>query len=222
MKRFLIIALVLMLVLAMLAVPAFADEIEMWEMNSNYDYLDSLPSAGEYELTIEFESAEDGIPVTTYSCIVTLKRGMVEAYEGHYEEGAYFDTISIPWSSEYSSGTFDLSLKIYPYVDIDMGLDCFEGCFKSTGLVNSSSLSINHAVLKPVLVSGEEAAVDSVFGVFTGIGSWLVAELGNATSLFYQADTGLTILGVLAVAGLGIAVVFLLINWIKSLLQFRK
>ena len=67
----------------------------------------------------------------------------------------------------------------------------------------------------------DQSAAESVFAVFAGIGTWFIAELSNVTSLFYQADSGLTLLGVLSVSVIGIAVVFYLIKVIKNFLCFR-
>ena len=63
--------------------------------------------------------------------------------------------------------------------------------------------------------------IESVFGVFTKIGEWVRGELTGFTEIFYVPESGLTFLGVLALCGLGIGVVFLLINTIRGFLQFR-
>lgn len=65
--------------------------------------------------------------------------------------------------------------------------------------------------------------LDAVFDVFTSIVTWFSDTMPSIQSLFYTtgADGGLTFLGVLAVAGLGIGVVFLLIGVISNFLHFR-
>ena len=63
--------------------------------------------------------------------------------------------------------------------------------------------------------------VTDIFEVFTEIGNWIVGALPKFFSLFYVADTGLTMLGSLAVVGLGISIVFLLIGIIQRFLKFR-
>ena len=211
MKRFLIIALVVMLVVAMWAVPAFAD-------GTMSSYIDDhgnvafpvVPESGRYLCEVTF-IIDDGS--FTWSGVVQLNY-MHEVLDDGTELFASIGIIQLVDGDQ----KIDLNLGVMQGPDSNYGGESPILCFLGT---EHAMFSVVSLTLTPAPVSGEEAAVDSVFGVFTGIGSWLVAELGNATSLFYQADTGLTILGVLAVAGLGIAVVFLLINWVKSLLQFR-
>ena len=64
--------------------------------------------------------------------------------------------------------------------------------------------------------------LSGVFGVFGGVGSWIIAQLGSLTSIFWNADAGaLTFLGVLAVAALALAVILLLAFVVVRFLRFR-
>lgn len=63
--------------------------------------------------------------------------------------------------------------------------------------------------------------LEKVLDVFSGLGTWLVETIPTFEALFYNASTGLTFMGTLAVAGLGIGVVFLLIGVIQKFLKFR-
>lgn len=65
------------------------------------------------------------------------------------------------------------------------------------------------------------AIVTAVTGVFTEIGAWIISQINALTPIFYNAETGLTFLGVLAVCGLAFSVVFLLIGIIQRFLHFR-
>ena len=65
----------------------------------------------------------------------------------------------------------------------------------------------------------DDPPTQSVFGVFTSIGDWLTESLSSLGSLFYN-DSGLTFLGVLAVAGLAISVIFFLIGIIYNFVMF--
>ena len=65
------------------------------------------------------------------------------------------------------------------------------------------------------------SVLDSIFGVFTEVGTWLGEAVNALTPLFYKADTGLTFLGTLAVAGLGFSVIFLILGIIQKFLHFR-
>lgn len=65
--------------------------------------------------------------------------------------------------------------------------------------------------------------LNAVFDVFSAVGDWITDAVQSVIPMFYTsgADGGLTFLGVLAVAGLGISVVFLLIGIIQKFLHFR-
>ena len=67
----------------------------------------------------------------------------------------------------------------------------------------------------PLSVSG-----DSIFSVFGGISSWIVSAIGTVMPMFYTETTGLTFIGILAVAGLAFAVIFLIIAVIRRFLHF--
>lgn len=60
-----------------------------------------------------------------------------------------------------------------------------------------------------------------VSSVFSGVGSWLGGAVNNLISMFYTAETGLTVLGVLAVASLAFAVLLLLFYLLAGWLKFR-
>lgn len=63
--------------------------------------------------------------------------------------------------------------------------------------------------------------LDAILDVFTGVGTWISEAVTDLLPMFYVADTGLTLLGVLAVAGLAFSVVFLVIGIIQNFLHFR-
>lgn len=65
------------------------------------------------------------------------------------------------------------------------------------------------------------SVLDSILGVFTAVGEWISTAVNNLVPMFYVAETGLTFLGVLAVAGLAFSVVFLIIGIIQNFLHFR-
>lgn len=61
--------------------------------------------------------------------------------------------------------------------------------------------------------------VSRVFAVFTEIINWFTTSMTTVSEMFYTTETGLTLFGTLAVIGLGISIVFLLVNVIKSMLR---
>lgn len=71
------------------------------------------------------------------------------------------------------------------------------------------------------------AVLNAVLGVFTEIGTWIAGAVKQLIPMFYVSNpaegetAGLTFLGVLAVAGLAISVVFLIIGVIQNFLHFR-
>lgn len=60
----------------------------------------------------------------------------------------------------------------------------------------------------------------AILAVFKAVGGWIVSSVDELLPLFYKAESGLTFIGVLAVAGLAFSVAFMLINLIKSWLHF--
>lgn len=69
--------------------------------------------------------------------------------------------------------------------------------------------------------------LQSILNVFQAIGSWFAEFVPTLTVMFYTpgvegAAGELTFLGVLAVAGLAISVVFLVVGFIQNFLHFRS
>ena len=64
------------------------------------------------------------------------------------------------------------------------------------------------------------SVLTDVLEVFTEVGNWISTSVPTFYSLFYVDGTGLTFLGILAVAGLSFSVVFLLIGIIQRFLHF--
>lgn len=63
--------------------------------------------------------------------------------------------------------------------------------------------------------------LDTILEVFSSVGEWISTAVNQMIPMFYAADTGLTFVGVLAVAGLAISVAFLIIGVISNFLHFR-
>ena len=63
--------------------------------------------------------------------------------------------------------------------------------------------------------------LETILDVFSGVGNWISTAVTDLLPMFYVADTGLTFLGVLAVAGLAFSVVFLVMGIIQNFLHFR-
>ena len=71
-----------------------------------------------------------------------------------------------------------------------------------------------------------DTVLSSILDVFDAIGAWFVEFVPTLFALFWTPGSGstpgsLTFLGVLAVAGLAISVVFLVVGLIQNFLHFR-
>lgn len=62
--------------------------------------------------------------------------------------------------------------------------------------------------------------LEAILAVFTAVGTWIGTAVTSLIPMFYTAETGLTFLGVLAVASLGFSVIFLIIGIIQRFLHF--
>lgn len=63
--------------------------------------------------------------------------------------------------------------------------------------------------------------ITAITDVFSAVGNWITTAVVDLIPMFYVPETGLTFLGVLAVCGLAMSVVFLLISLISNFLHFR-
>jgi hypothetical protein len=67
--------------------------------------------------------------------------------------------------------------------------------------------------------------LESILSVFSAVGTWFSEFVPTLFALFWSVDSNgvgsLTFLGVLAVAGLAISVVFLVVGLIQNFLHFR-
>lgn len=69
------------------------------------------------------------------------------------------------------------------------------------------------------------AVLTSILAVFTAIGEWFSTAFTKLIPIFWSAGSGsesgsLTFMGVLAVCGLGMSVIFLIIGIIQKFLHF--
>lgn len=61
--------------------------------------------------------------------------------------------------------------------------------------------------------------ISAIMDVFSSILAWFTEAFESVTALFYNAETGLTFVGVVSVLTLGIAVFTLVIGWIRGLIR---
>lgn len=65
------------------------------------------------------------------------------------------------------------------------------------------------------------SVISSVMAVFTAILEWFGTAFETASGLFYNSESGLTLIGVVSVLTLGIGVVTLVFGWIRSIIKGR-
>ena len=65
------------------------------------------------------------------------------------------------------------------------------------------------------------SVVTSILFVFTTVLEWFSTSLGSISSIFYDAESGLTLVGTLSVITVAISVSLMVIAMIRSLLKFR-
>lgn len=63
--------------------------------------------------------------------------------------------------------------------------------------------------------------LEAILAVFLMVAEWISGAVTALIPMFWVEATGLTFLGVLAVAGLAVSVTFLLIGLIQKFLHFR-
>lgn len=111
-----------------------------------------------------------------------------------------------------NSWTFN-SLVVPNWVDIESSMDVLS----STNFAFSGDI-------RDVPSHGFEAGFIkypsvSILSVFSGVGSWLGGAVQNISTMFWTAESGMTVLGYLAVASLALAVIllifFLIAGWLK-------
>ncbi len=61
--------------------------------------------------------------------------------------------------------------------------------------------------------------ISAVGAWITGIFGWVGDAITGVTTIFYDGENGLTIVGVLLLFGLGMTLVFFAINFIKGLIR---
>lgn len=65
------------------------------------------------------------------------------------------------------------------------------------------------------------SVLTAILSVFSAIGTWIVGAVEDMIPIFWNStDSSLTLIGVLAVAGLGLSVIFLVVGLIQKFFHF--
>lgn len=62
--------------------------------------------------------------------------------------------------------------------------------------------------------------LQSITNVWTEMMTWFAGAFENLIPIFYNEETGLTLIGILSIAGLAVSVCLLFLNLIKGWLHF--
>ena len=63
--------------------------------------------------------------------------------------------------------------------------------------------------------------IAKITDVWTQVMTWITTSLGSVQDVFYDATTGLTFLGTLAVISVAIGIAFLIIGVVQNFLKLR-
>ena len=80
---------------------------------------------------------------------------------------------------------------------------------------------MNMIMFMAMTYAAATGVVEDILSVFDAIGTWIISSITKMMPIFYSTDSGLTILGVLAVASLAFGVVFLIVGLIQRFFHFR-
>lgn len=197
MKRYILLFFTLIVAASLLILPAAASEVD---------------SLAEDVYSVTIDDAGDGsleIPAGRYRVYVT------DADECEYEIGEVVLDASSHYCQVVASGNAS-----FEFCFDDGTLDIAYG--GSDPVFYGSVIQFIPVTSNPPKRNETVTAV-SVLDVFAGVGTWIVTSLGSVSGIFWIEATGeLTVLGVLAVAALGISVVLGLVYIIVRFLKFRS
>lgn len=198
-KRIMPLMIVAILAVSFFCFPASAAESVLFPIIDDGGVISlSAPLKGEYVLS--FYDGYDSPLYISSPFVFSSDETVIEFSLRDYVIAFYFT---------YSSDSLELSYCAYC---CSVGDDI---CVFLSDVFRNPSVELvpNVSVTNGSLLSG-------VLDIFGAIGSWIVLQLGSLVGIFWSSDS-LTFLGVLAVAGLALAVILLLIFVIVRFLRFR-
>ena len=200
-------------VVAMLALPVFADTLYAGSFDEDFGVVicDGVPVSGEYELSLvfhpDFGYSDQTVPVTLtateieedgYAMPVVVGSFQLD-YSGEVRTAEMLILVAIPFDQDNP----DQLYNVVQFTSSDLGLPVV-------------SFTLSPAPVDPV------SPIESVFDIFSSIGSWLSTSLSEFISLFYNVDSGFTLLGILCVIPIGVSICFLIFILIVNFFKFRS
>lgn len=67
-----------------------------------------------------------------------------------------------------------------------------------------------------------QGLIESILEVFSLIAQWFIDAVSDLTAVFWTPDTGLSLLGFMAVISVGFGVIMLILGIIQNFLGFRS
>lgn len=197
------------------------------------DYSNSLVSSYEYSCSLLLASSKTGSPSTSQfkvSLSTDLTLGFSNGWNSVLSNldrlPLFADDLS--YESIKNDGAAvgfrvcGTLLSDVTYIRFSPSIDYTKGNAATHGYVTVSFSSYDD--LKMTVVSPERPIIldpSDVLSVFSGVGSWLAGAVNNMVSMFWTAEGGLSVLGVLAVASLAIAFIVLLIYLLAGWMKFK-
>lgn len=204
MKRFLIIALVVVFAVVIMAVPAFASGYFTYNGSDGFTgTVQALPS-GTYTGRIY----ADVYSADIYEEWINLEPFEINAWTEGQEFG--FDGIAF-----FTLGDRQYSVELSFYSEHD-NLIC------DVMQIEGESADCVYAIELVPYSAPATGDVNSVLAVFSIIGDWMILQIPIVLALFWNAEASqLTVLGAICICALGVALVLLLLSLAKRWIQFR-
>lgn len=208
MKRFLLLFCAVVLIGAIMIVPAFAAEsFTVIFSEASYGYIDADPlSLNGWYLTVSVESYT-GSSYTFDPIQLTFAPSSEERNSVDLNVDGVNVGLMTYWA-DLGEGNVYFSLDRFPY-------DPYEA------MTNFTFTPTTPPVVDEPGSDAEASPIGSIFDVFGGVGSWIGSQLSSSTSLFWNASTGsLTFLGVLSTCALVFSLILLLVLVVSRFLRF--
>lgn len=227
------VLVVIVAVVAMIALPVFAAS----QFTGSFDedlggvICDGVPVSGDYELSLvfhpDFGYSNQTVPVTLTATEIEedgyVMPVVIGSFQLEYSGEVRFAEMLIMGDVPLDADNPDRLYNAVQFTSSDLGLPVV-----SFTLTPVSPAPIDPEPSVPGISPEEggitamvESVVSAIFAVFSAIGNWFVEFLPTLTAIFWTGEA-LTFLGVLAILGLGVSVIFLLISVIRRFMNFGR
>lgn len=109
------------------------------------------------------------------------------------------------------------STDVVDFRSVEFEASAFGWSVENYFLILGSSNTVDFPQTVEVSVGSSSGVLDT----FSGVGSWLSGAVQNISTMFWTAESGISVLGYLAVASLALAVILLIFSLIAGWLKFH-